>query len=124
MVTYSWWKKVFEITQIQPKYPAFFNSSSTTIDNISTIVPKVSRMAVAASPVGYERGKTDKQRREVDAEACEALEGSERDFTPHVKYGSKKPKMLHVHFYVDNTKRRFVVGHFGDHTDNFSTKTM
>jgi hypothetical protein len=75
-------------------------------------------------PLAMSEGKQTKKDAKLMQKRVRHFEGTECDITPHVKYGSKKPKMLRVHFAVDNTKKRFVVGHVGDHIDNFTTKTM
>jgi hypothetical protein len=38
-----------------------------------------------------------------------------------VKYGNRAPKLLRVHYYPDRERRRIVIGHCGDHLENFST---
>ena len=48
--------------------------------------------------------------------------GAEVDITPHVKYGSKAPKCLRVHFYADHEKKVVVVGHCGDHLDTYGSQ--
>lgn len=51
-----------------------------------------------------------------------AYKGKEYDITPHIKYGNKAPKMLRLHFAIDRDARLLIVGHFGDHLDNYSTE--
>ena len=51
-------------------------------------------------------------------------EGKEISIVPHVKSGTKKPKLLRVYFYPDQEKKRIVVGHCGDHLDNHSTQSL
>lgn len=48
--------------------------------------------------------------------------GEELDITMHIKYGNKKPKMLRLHFAIKRESERLVVGHFGDHLENYSTR--
>jgi hypothetical protein len=43
------------------------------------------------------------------------------DITSHVKFGNRPPKLLRVHYCPDRERRRIVVGHIGNHMDNFST---
>ena len=44
------------------------------------------------------------------------------DITPHVKYGSKSPKCLRVHFAVYEATGAIIVGHCGDHLDTYGTQ--
>ena len=51
-------------------------------------------------------------------------EGKEISIAPHVKSGTKKPKLLRVYFCPDQEKKKIVVGHCGDHLDNYSTQSL
>lgn len=53
----------------------------------------------------------------------DVFEGTEIDFTPHVKYGTD-PRAMRVYFHVDRDRRRLVVGHCGDHLDTAGTQRM
>lgn len=44
------------------------------------------------------------------------------DITPHIKYGNKSPKLLRLHFAIDRESGVLVVGHFGDHLENYSSR--
>jgi hypothetical protein len=48
--------------------------------------------------------------------------GEEIDITMHIKYGNKKPKMLRLHFAIKRDTKKLIVGHFGDHMENYSTR--
>ncbi len=48
-------------------------------------------------------------------------EGKQYDITPHLKYGTKPPKLLRLYFAIDNQQKRFLVGKFGDHIENYSS---
>lgn len=48
--------------------------------------------------------------------------GDEIDITMHIKYGNKKPKMLRLHFAIKRETKKLIVGHFGDHMENYSTR--
>jgi hypothetical protein len=50
--------------------------------------------------------------------------GKEISIFPHVKLGNSSGKLLRVHFYPDRDENRIVVGHCGDHLDNYSTKSL
>ncbi len=49
-------------------------------------------------------------------------DGKEYDITPHVKYGNRAPKLLRLHFAIDSDKKKFVIGHFGGHLENYSSR--
>ena len=51
-------------------------------------------------------------------------EGKEISIVPHVKSGTKKPKLLRVYFYPDQEKKKIIVGHCGEHLDNYSTQSL
>lgn len=48
--------------------------------------------------------------------------GTTWDITPHLKYGTRNPDMLRLHFAIDKKNRRFIVGHCGDHLKTSSTR--
>lgn len=48
--------------------------------------------------------------------------GREIDITPHVKFGTRGPKLLRVYFCPDEESQLLIVGHCGGHLENFSTK--
>lgn len=48
--------------------------------------------------------------------------GEEIDIITHIKYGTKKPKMLRLHFSIKRETKRLIIGHFGDHLENYSTR--
>ena len=48
--------------------------------------------------------------------------GGEFDITPHIKFGNRKPKMLRLHFAISRETKKIIIGHFGDHLDNYTTK--
>ena len=49
-------------------------------------------------------------------------DGSEYDISPHIKHGSRAPKMLRIHFAFDEQNKRIVVGYVGEHMDTAGTK--
>jgi len=50
--------------------------------------------------------------------------GEEIDITMHIKYGNRKPKMLRLHFAIHRDLRKLIIGHFGDHLENYSTRKI
>lgn len=47
----------------------------------------------------------------------------EIDITPHIAWGNKLPNLLRVHFYIWHEKEKIIVGHFGGHMENYTSKT-
>lgn len=52
----------------------------------------------------------------------DVFEGEKIDITPHLKYGNKSPKLLRIHFAVHSSSKKLIIGHVGDHLDNYSTR--
>ena len=50
--------------------------------------------------------------------------GQEIEITPHLKYGTQKNELLRLHFAIANDSKQFIVGHFGDHLDTYSTRKL
>lgn len=50
--------------------------------------------------------------------------GKNYDITPHVKIGTKPPKLLRLHFQFVEDEKKIIIGHFGDHLDNYTTKSI
>jgi hypothetical protein len=44
-------------------------------------------------------------------------DGEEFDITPHIKFGTRKPKLLRLYFAICRDSQRLIVGYFGDHLD-------
>jgi hypothetical protein len=44
------------------------------------------------------------------------------DIEPHIKIDGDKSKLLRVHYYAHPARRLIIVGHCGDHLDNYSTR--
>lgn len=51
-------------------------------------------------------------------------EGKEIDISAHLKHGNRDPSQLRLHYYQDNEKKKLIIGHFGKHLDNASTKNQ
>lgn len=67
-------------------------------------------------------GKTTKQNAKLMEKREFVHEGKNFQMAPHLKFGNKNPKMLRLHFAVDNDQDQLVVGHFGDHMTNASSR--
>lgn len=52
------------------------------------------------------------------------FDGKEIDITPHIKFGTKPPKMFRIYFSIDRENKRLIIGTFGPHLDNFSTQNL
>ena len=70
--------------------------------------------------------ETGQTRKDGTLMALRRLEwqGHSWDITPHLKYGTRLPRLLRLHFAFDNASRRFIIGHFGDHLDTSSTRRL
>lgn len=68
-----------------------------------------------------ETGATKKDKALMDLRQV-AFEGKDFDITPHVKWGTKEPKLLRVHFAFDEERKRIVVGYVGQHLPTASTR--
>lgn len=70
--------------------------------------------------------ETGQTRRDSALMAMRRLEwqGQSWDITPHLKYGTRLPRLLRLHFAFDNESRRFIIGHFGEHLDTSSTRRL
>jgi len=72
--------------------------------------------------LGMSEGRSTKKDRKFMKLRQDVFEGRTIDITPHVKIGNKEPRLLRVHFFVDDEQKRIVIGHCGGHLDNFSTR--
>jgi hypothetical protein len=52
------------------------------------------------------------------------FEGKAFDITPHLKWGSKEPKLLRIHFAFDEDKKRIIVGFVGQHLPTAGTRKI
>jgi hypothetical protein len=67
-------------------------------------------------------GKMTKNDKRMTATRRDTYEGRQIDITPHLKYGTDDPKLLRIHFFIDEPNRRFIVGHCGGHLDTYGTR--
>jgi len=51
-------------------------------------------------------------------------DGKEFDITPHVKFGTRMPRLLRLHFAFNRDAKTVVIGHFGGHMDNYTSKKL
>jgi hypothetical protein len=72
--------------------------------------------------LGMSEGRSTKRDKKFMKLRQDVFEGRAIDFIPHVKIGNREPRLLRVHFFVDQDKKRIVIGHCGGHLDNFSTR--
>lgn len=72
--------------------------------------------------LGMSEGRSTKRDKKFMKLRQDVFEGRTIDIIPHVKIGNKEPRLLRVHFFVDQDKKRIVIGHCGGHLDNFSTR--
>jgi len=67
-------------------------------------------------------GKQTKGDKKLMDQRVLVYDGSEYRMTPHLKFGNKPPKLLRIYFAIDRENERLIVGHFGEHLDNASTR--
>lgn len=67
-------------------------------------------------------GKTTKGDADLMKKRDLVFDNKKFSMAPHLKHQSKTPKLLRVHFAIDNENKRLIVGHFGDHMSNASTR--
>lgn len=48
--------------------------------------------------------------------------GKVYDISPHIKWGNKPPKCLRLHFAFVEDEKKILIGYFGEHLDNYSTR--
>lgn len=73
--------------------------------------------------LGMSEGRQTKRDSHLMALRQISHEGKVYDITPHVKWGTKPPKMLRIHFAFDEELRQIIVGYIGPHMDNATTRT-
>src|SRR5262249_4597181 len=67
-------------------------------------------------------GKQTKKDAKLMALRKRVHDGQEFDISPHIKYGNRKPKLLRLYFAICRSSERLIIGHFGDHLENYSTQ--
>jgi hypothetical protein len=72
--------------------------------------------------LGMSEGRSTKRDKKFMKLRQDVFEGRAIDIVPHVKIGNKEPRLLRIHFFIDDEKKRLVIGHCGGHLDNFSTR--
>ncbi len=75
---------------------------------------------------GLELSMTEGKTTKADAKLVDArtivLNGRSWDGVAHIKFGSKAPRLLRIHFALDRDSQRVIVGHCGDHLDTAGTR--
>ena len=67
--------------------------------------------------------QTKRDSRLMDKRKIE-FKGEQHDMTPHLKLGNKPDKLLRLHFAIDNKNKRLIIGHFGPHIENATTRSV
>lgn len=52
------------------------------------------------------------------------FEGKTWEMWPHIKAGNQDGKQLRIHFAIDHSMKRLIVGYIGSHMDNASTRNL
>ena len=91
----------------------------TPLLNPVSIGPLNLKNNLALAPMA---GITNAAFRILAAEGGAGLVVTEMVSAESIKYGNKKPKMLRLHFAIKRETKKLIVGHFGDHMENYSTR--
>ncbi len=67
-------------------------------------------------------GRHTKKDKKFMAMCREEFDGQIIHVTPHVKYGNNEPRLLRVHFFIDKSSVRLVVGHCAGHLETYGTQ--
>lgn len=85
------------------------------------------KQALYVNKAGFDLSMTESKMTKADKKLRDlrtrTYKNEEIEINAHIGFGNKKPNMLRVHFYVSSSDNKIVIGHCGDHLDNFSTKS-
>lgn len=77
---------------------------------------------------GFEYAKTEGKQSKADSSICASrkinVNGKDYEIWPHIKWGSKPPKTLRVHFAFCEETKKIVIGYVGEHMRNSTTRTI
>src|SRR5690606_32446925 len=83
------------------------------------------KQALYVNKAGFDLSMTESKMTKADKKLRDLrtrrYKNQEIDINAHIGFGNKKPNMLRVHFHVSSSDKKIVIGHCGDHLDNFST---
>jgi hypothetical protein len=86
------------------------------------------KRAQYANSTGFELSMTESKMTKRDGSLAKLrrrrFNGQDIDINAHVGFGNRHPNLLRVHFYIAQSEGVIVIGHCGDHLDNFSTRSM
>jgi hypothetical protein len=80
--------------------------------------------AATGFALSFTEGKSTKADRKLMRLRRVDYSGRELEIVPHIKFGTRPPRCLRVHFAPDHTDKIIVVGYCGDHMDTSGTKRM
>jgi len=77
---------------------------------------------------GFEYAKTEGKQSKGDASICASrkitVNSKSYEIWPHIKWGTKPPKTLRVHFAFCEDTKKIVIGYVGEHMRNATTRGM
>lgn len=77
---------------------------------------------------GFEYAKTEGKQSKADASICASrqitVNGKKYEIWPHIKWGTKPPKTLRIHFAFCEDSKKIVIGYVGEHMRNATTRGM
>ena len=80
--------------------------------------------AISGFEFAPSEGKQSKKDKSIRASRQITVKGKQYEIWPHIKFGSKAPKILRVYFAFDENLKLIVIGHVGEHMKNATTKSM
>jgi hypothetical protein len=108
------WEMVFGVAT--KLYDLFFVHEPK---NLEEEFDQASKFSLAMS-----EGKQTKKNAELMSLRKIVHKGKELDITPHIKYGNRLPKLLRLHFAVNREDKVLIVGHFGEHLENSTSRKI
>lgn len=77
---------------------------------------------------GFEYAKTEGKQSKADSSICASrritVNGHDYEIWPHIKFGTKPPKTLRIHFAFCEDSQKIVVGFVGSHMENATTRKV
>jgi hypothetical protein len=92
-------------------------------ENVSAgALPTRFREASGGIELSMTEGKATKADAKLVGARTISFDGRSWDIGAHIKFGTKAPRLLRVHFALDRENRRVIIGHCGDHLATAGTR--
>lgn len=111
------YQQTWEILQdiVHILYPLVFENYDKN-KNLTTLFNAKSRFTLTMN-----ESSTTQRDKKIMRDRLLDYNDKQIDVSPHIKYGNGNDA-LRVHFYIDQEKKKIVIGHFGSHKDTAGTK--